>query len=404
MKNEVMVDVAVFGGGVAGLWLLTRIRQAGFSAVLFDSGSLGGGQTYKSQGIIHGGMKYALQGLMTQEARGMTEMPTRWKTCLSDAGEINLSDVKVLSDLQYLFAPNKLTAKLAGFFASKSLSSNVMSLQEGNYPAIFQHDAFKGVVYALDEMVLDVPSLVLSLVKRNQEVVFKIEPFSPDEMHYNADGSLKSVTVYQNGKSINAVAKQFIFAAGNGNEVITKKWNDPSVDMQRRPLHMVLVKMKALQSLYAHCLGFGARPRLTITTHYTHDGSPVWYLGGLIAEEGVNRSSAEQILVAKKELTALFPWIDFNEASFATVRVDRAEPKQAGGLKPEGVFLTNRYNQLLVWPTKLALTPQLADDVMAHFQKIALTHEWCDLRQLRTWPMPTLAKPIWEEAFCKSVV
>lgn len=404
MKNEVMVDVAIFGGGVAGLWLLSRVRQAGFSAILFESGTLGGGQTYKSQGIIHGGLKYALQGIMTQEARVMADMPRRWAACLNGVGEIDLSDVRVLSKAQHLWAPSKFTAKLAGFFAGKSLSSKVDSLNPSEYPAIFQYDAFKGDVYALDEMVLDVPSLVLALVKRHQDVVFKIEPVSADEMHTNADGSLKAVTVYQNGKALNVLAKQYIFAAGSGNEAILKKWNDPAISMQRRPLHMVLVKMKQQLPLYAHCLGFGARPRVTITTHYTQDGSAIWYLGGLLAEEGVSRTTEEQIAAAKVELKSLFPWVNFADAKWATIRVDRAEPKQASGLKPEGAYLKSIHNQLVAWPTKLALAPQLADEVIAHFQKIGLTHEWCDVRELRAWPMPTLSKPIWEEAFCKSVV
>lgn len=403
MKKEVMVDVAIFGGGIAGLWLLARVRQAGLSAILLESGALGGGQTYKSQGIIHGGLKYALQGMITQEARVMAEMPRRWKACLDGTGEIDLTGVNVLSQAQYLFAPNKLTAKLAGFFASKGLSSKVDALTKETYPLIFQQDQFKGDVYALDEMVLDVPSLILALVKRHQDVVFKIEPLSVDEMHSHADGSLKSVTVYQNGKALDVRAQQYIFAAGSGNEALLKKWGDPSIGMQRRPLHMVLVKMKEQPALYAHCLGLSARPRLTVTTHYAQDGSVVWYLGGLLAEEGVSRTQEEQIAAARQELHALFPWVSFNEADFATLRVDRAEPKQSSGLKPEGVYLKTIQNQSIVWPTKLALAPQLADEVMAHFNRIGLAHSWCDVRELRTWPMPMLAKPIWEEAFCKHV-
>jgi len=47
--------------------------------LLFESSALGGGQTHKSQGIIHGGMKYALQGVLTKEASGMIDMPHLWK-------------------------------------------------------------------------------------------------------------------------------------------------------------------------------------------------------------------------------------------------------------------------------------------------------------------------------------
>jgi hypothetical protein len=51
---------------------------------------------------------------------------------------------------------------------------------------------------------------------------------------------------------------------------------------------MVLVKGPTLKPLYAHCLGGGPKPRVTVTTHPAADGEWVWYLGGDLAEaEGV---------------------------------------------------------------------------------------------------------------------
>ena len=46
----------VSGGGIAGLWLNARLRQAGYQSLLVERGALGGGQSVKSQGIIHGGI------------------------------------------------------------------------------------------------------------------------------------------------------------------------------------------------------------------------------------------------------------------------------------------------------------------------------------------------------------
>lgn len=121
MKKVAAADVVIFGGGVAGLWLLHRLRQAGYSAVLFESGTLGGGQTSKAQGIIHGGMKYALQGALTKDSQAMSDMPTVWRQCLAGEGEINLSGVSVLSQQHYLWSPHRFTAKLTGLLASHSL-------------------------------------------------------------------------------------------------------------------------------------------------------------------------------------------------------------------------------------------------------------------------------------------
>src|SRR5579862_4699593 len=102
MNKTAAADEVIWGGGIAGLWLLNRLRQAGISALLFESGALGGGQTHKSQGIIHGGMKYALQGAFTKEAQALQDMPTIWKQCLNGSGEIDLSGVPLLSSQHYL--------------------------------------------------------------------------------------------------------------------------------------------------------------------------------------------------------------------------------------------------------------------------------------------------------------
>lgn len=400
MKRTASADVVIFGGGIAGLWLLNRLRKSGLSVLLFESGALGGGQTHKAQGIIHGGMKYALQGIMTKEAQVMADMPTCWQQCLAGKGEIDLTGVSVLSPRHYLWSNNKITAKLTGFLASSTLHSKVEALDKEHYPPVFHSPSFKGEVYSLDEIVVDVPSLIRELVRPNQDAVFKIEPLCDQELKFDDHGNLISATVYFSGKSVAVQAQQFIFAAGAGNEIITRKLKNQEIAMQRRPLHMVLVKTPFDYPLYAHCLGLGSRPRITITTHHTQDGSTIWYLGGLLSEEGVGRSSEAQIEAARKELRDLFPWLDFSKAEFATFTVDRAEPLQKSGLKPESSFSKHIHNMTIAWPTKLALAPKLAEDIM---QQIGpLTPQLFDTRELRAWPMPPLARPVWEDAFCKS--
>lgn len=401
-KATAAADVVIFGGGIAGLWLLNRLRQSGISALLFESGALGGGQTNKSQGIIHGGMKYALQGVLTNDAQAMADMPEVWKQCLSGKGEIDLSAVPVLSSQHYLWAPHKFTSKLAGFLAGATLTSEVKPIPKNDYPTVFQNPGFKGEVFSLGEIVIDVPALIREMIKNNQDAVFKIEPLCEEEFKLDEQGHLQTVTVYQAGKSLEVSARQFVFTAGAGNEVIIKKLKHKDVAMQRRPLHMVLVKTPFHFPLYAHCLGLGSRPRITITTHYMQDGSAVWYLGGLLAEEGVGRDSAAQIKAAREELKSLFPWLDFSAAQFASFMIDRAEPLQKGGLKPESSLAKIVNNMIIAWPTKLALAPKLAEDIMQHLQKQTFSSHLLDVRDLRSWPMPPLATPVWEEAFCKS--
>ena len=75
MTLSYSTDIVVFGGGVAGLWLLNRLRSEGYGAILFESDSLGCGQTVASQGIIHGGLKYALKGSLKGSANVLANMP-----------------------------------------------------------------------------------------------------------------------------------------------------------------------------------------------------------------------------------------------------------------------------------------------------------------------------------------
>ena len=403
MKKTASADIVIFGGGIAGLWLLNRLRQSGLSVILLESGYLGGGQTHKAQGIIHGGMKYVLQGTFTRDAYAMQEMPHIWKQCLQGKGEIDLSHVPILSAQHYLWSQHKFTSKLAGLFANLALTNKVESLSKENYPTVFQHPAFKGEVFSLDEMVIDVTLLIRELVKVNQDVIFKIEPLCGEELTCDDQGHLVSATVYMAGKSIEITAQHFVFTAGAGNEIIIHKLKSQEVAMQRRPLHMVLVKTPFDYPLYAHCLGFGPRPRMTITTHRTQDGSTIWYVGGQLAEDGVTRDTQAQIKAAREELKALFPWLDFSEAVFATLMIDRAEPWQKNGIKPETSFIKTIHNITIAWPTKLALAPKLAQDILEDIQAMHLQPKIFDTRELRSWPIPPLARPIWEDAFCKNV-
>lgn len=177
MKRKVEADIVIIGGGVAGLWLLNRLRQQKLSAILLESGVLGGGQTHKAQGIIHGGMKFAVTGF-SKAASAIAEMPAVWESCLKGEGEINLKAVPVLASHQYLWSPQSLAGKVAGFLAGITLRTKVDSLPREQFPEIFRTPQFEGDVYSVPEMVLDVHALIRELAKPHQDAIFKINPIS----------------------------------------------------------------------------------------------------------------------------------------------------------------------------------------------------------------------------------
>lgn len=398
MEKIVQTDIAIIGGGIAGLWLLNRLRQSGFSAILLESGSLGGGQTHKSQGIIHGGLKYALQGQTTSAAEAIAKMPAIWKDCLEGRGEIDLSHVPILSKQHYLWSTGSLSSKVAGFFAGLTLKSETHALQKDAFPEVFKHPQFHGQVYSVDETVIDVYALLRELMMPNQDAIFKIDPMKDSHIELDDQDRITSLKIQAEPlQTLRVNAQKYIFTAGEGNEFILKKLRYHFVRAQRRPVHMVIVKHDLNYELYAHCLGLGTTPRITITTHKAHDGKFIWYLGGQIAEEGINLNSEDQIQIAKKELKELFPWLDFSKAEFSSFCVARAEKAQPNGHRPDSCSIQEIENIIVAWPTKLAFAPLLAAEIIERIFNEKITPCVPDMRELRAWPMPMLAKPIWDK-------
>ena len=164
--------------------------------------------------------------------------------------------------------------------------------------------------------------------------------------------------------------------------------------MQRRPLHMVMAR-GPLPTAFAHCLGPSASPRLTISSHQGGEGERVWYVGGRIAETGVERDLEGQIQAARDELRAVLPWLDFRAVAFSTVRIDRAERATADGRRPEQAFVSSEAGVVTVWPTKLAFAPRAAQWVLAALHAEAVAPGEGAVEPLPL-PRPPLATLPWE--------
>lgn len=390
MSLSLNTDIAIIGGGIAGLWLNAQLRQRGFNTLLIEQNSLGGGQSVKSQGIIHGGAKYALHGALTGSSEAIADMPERWRKALNGDGELDLRGVRLLSDAHYLWSPGSIAGNLTSFFASKAMRGRVDQVKGQQLPEALQHKDFKGRVYRLAELVLDVPSLLQRLAELAGDSLLHAQKTTPRYQNQQLVG------VQADGYSINA--QRVVFCAGSGTEELLQAFALSRPAQQLRPLHMVMAKGPALLPLYAHCLGGGSKPRVTITTHPAADGQWVWYLGGNLAEaDGVARSAEQQIEAAQAEVAQLLPWVAQEATQWATLRVDRAEPVQSGLTRPDNAFLSEQGALLVGWPTKLALAPDFSDRVLKLLERDDIqpsaAQSYPDL------PRPALAQPVWETAF-----
>lgn len=355
-SREYKADIAILGGGIAGLWLLNLLCDRGYNAVLIEKNTIGGHQTLASQGMIHGGIKYALGGLLSDASETIAAMPGRWQSCLDGNGTIDLRGVRTLSRDYFLFSDNRLSSRVTAFFGSKAVEGRVEPVDREDRPAVLRDHAFKGIVYRLQDVVLDTGALIDQLANRYSDriCIGKASLLSED--------SLVTGLVTEAGEKISA--SLYILASGSGNGPMIDQLGLP-VSQQLRPLNQVVVHGD-LPELYAHAVSLrnGDKPRLTITSHKTSDSGLAWYLGGQLAETGVERSDETQIAKAKKELCDIFPWLDFSNCTFTTFRVDRAEPAQEDQQRPDAPYARRFSNTLVCWPTKLTLAPMLGDMVL----------------------------------------
>ena len=390
--DVVGLDVLIFGGGAAGLWTLDVLAARGVRALLVETAALGAGQTIASQGIIHGGLKYTLQGLLTKSAANIREMPRVWAECLAGERVPNLSSVRMRAPACHLWRTDALSSRLGMLGASVGLQVTPDLLPENARPAVLA--GCPGTVARLAEPVISPTSFLETLAKRHATRLLKVDA-DGIAFQTTAAGDVQQVELRNGTRSVTLAPRLVVFAAGAGNQQLLSAIGRSVPPMQRRPLHMVMVRGD-LPELNGHCVD-GAKTRVTITSERTADGDMVWQLGGHLAEQGVALDRGALIAHAQRELAAVLPSFAMHGLRWTTYRVDRAEGATGGGLRPDDIQLVHQGNVLTAWPTKLALVPELARAVVA---RVVPSDESTVFPgpYLLDWPTPNVAAPPWETA------
>ena len=343
--ERIDVDVAIVGAGIAGLWLGNLLAARGVAFVICEAEAVGGAQTAAAQGIVHGGLKYALGGKATAASRALASMPARWRACLAGGGDIDLRGVPLLAEHMHLFAPEP-SARVRLFFGSRLAAGQCRRLDAAATP--FR----RGAVAEMDDFVIDVPQLVRRLTAplRDRIVAAKV---AADALRPGRDGIAAIAT-----PEAEIRARHVVLAAGLGNEALAHRAGFADVGMAQRPLRQTSVRLRHAPGIYAHCLrpGFGTAPDMTVTSH-----GDVLYIGGAVAEDGAKRSEEKQIAVVRGLLLRMFPAIDLSGAHFDTHLATRAEPLRGSS----DAFAKRHGNCILCWPLKLSLAPRLGELAMA---------------------------------------
>ncbi len=388
-KAVIPMDCILFGGGVAGLFTLDNCLSHGLRCVLLESKALGTGQTIDSQGILHGGLKYAIGTSGAHSAHSIKEMPLIWRRLLAGEMTPDLTNVVMRSDFCHVWRTDSMKSKLGWIAAKFALKTKLQPIDQDQLPPYLQ--GIEGPIARIDEQVIE-PRSLLEVLSHDLDRHLLQTVEGGVEVSRLDDGWLVRLLNPESGEPLDIFAKKIILTAGRGNRDLRDSFGLQANKTQERPLHMLMAR-GSLPLINGHCID-GSKTRVTITSTQDYAGRSVWQVGGQLAEEGVKLSSEELIRQGADELKLVLPNVDFDDTEWKTYKTTRAESNTQGN-RPADVTIVEEEDVLTCWPTKLVLAPRLADEIVHRIGLPAQT-DTADSSPFASWPSPTVALPPWE--------
>ncbi len=388
-KAVIPMDCILFGGGVAGLFVLDKCVSNGLRCVLLESNSLGTGQTIDSQGILHGGLKYALKTSGAHSATAIREMPLVWRRLLAGETMPDLTNVVMRAEFCHVWRTDSIRSKLGWLAAKFALQTKPQPLDQDELPAYLH--GIDGPVARLDEQVIEPRSLLEVLSHELDHHLMQTVEGGVEVSRLN-DGWLVQLLNPENGEPLDLFAKKIILTAGKGNQTLRETFGLQTNKTQERPLHMLMARGD-LPLINGHCID-GSKTRVTITSTQDYAGRSVWQIGGQLAEDGVSLSPENLIIRGANELQTVLPNVEFYDTEWKTYRTTRAE-SNTKGQRPADITIIEENNVFTCWPTKLVLAPRLADEISSRIGSSKL-NDTTDAIPSVNWPSPTVALPPWE--------
>ena len=394
--ENMALDALVIGGGIAGLWILDTLRKAGRSAVLAEADRLGAGQSICAQGIIHGGLKYALGGVAGRDARQIAAMPETWREALQGGtSKKTLSEAHILNPHTWLWRSDSLRSRVGMLGARLGLQTRPDPVKIDQRPPLLRNAP--GTVLRVPEPVVDVRSVLQSLLDAHSQYIIRTDGTEGIEL-CSKSGRVDTAVLRSNGQQLTVSPEVVILAAGSGNLALRRRLGLEETKMQRRPLHMVILKGE-LPAFFGHCID-GNRTRITVSSSAADpQGHRAWQIGGELSEGGVHMDEDDLLARAREELHAVLPALQQDGLVFSSYRVDRAEGATGSGRRPEDISIIDdaQGHTLTCWPTKLALAPRLAEAVC---HRVPSGHAAPELVQaLAPFPRPQVAAYPWEREY-----
>lgn len=392
------VDAVIFGGSASGLWTLRRLRRAGYGALLIEADRLGQGQTAACQGIIHGGLKYSLDGKLSASAKAIRSMPSVWRRCLGGNQAPLLDDGVLRAPCCHLWHDGRMRGRLGLLGARRGLRIAPVPLERKAWPVGLE--SIRGEVCRLDEQVVSPRGLIAALARPVAGQLLRVAPDAVG-VERRDNGCISIVLDPDGANGAGALPlvlrpKVVVLAAGTGNAALRNRFGLHSSLMQIRSVQMLLARGD-LPALNGHFI-VGASVSLTITSDRDAAGRTIWQIGGGLSESGVNLETERFVREGRRAVEDALGGASLAGTEWAAYRADKAEVTTRGGLRPDDAFAVRDGAVITAWPTKLALVPRLAERVLALAEPLLGGTANTDRvdRQRFGWPAPELAPPPWE--------
>jgi glycine/D-amino acid oxidase-like deaminating enzyme len=398
---EFALDAVIFGGSASGLWTLDRLRRAGRRAVLIEADRLGNGQTIASQGIIHGGLKYCLDGRPSASATAIRSMPAVWRECLEGVREPKLGGAVLRAPYCHLWHGGDLRGRFGLLGARAGLRVKPVPLARADWPIGL--GAVGGEVCRLDEQVVEPRALVSALARPLDHGLLRVPPQALS-IERPAQGPVRiALDPHRAGvpdaRPLVLEPKVVVLAAGIGNAALRERFGLGAELMQIRSVQMLLARGD-LPELNGHCIE-GTAVALTITSDRDRAGRRVWQIGGGLSEDGVTMAPDAFVHRGRRLVEQALGGRSLPGTEWSAYRADKAEVTTSGGRRPDDAFALIENGIITAWPTKLALVPRLAEQVLALAEPLlgSTRRAVADFDRRRFgWPAPEPASPPWEGA------
>ena len=120
-----------------------------------------------------------MAGKVNELARSISQMPQVWRASLKGEGPVDLTAAKIAAASQQLLIPKSFMGGIAKTVSEKMLGDSVHEIPQNEWPSEIKDAGFEGSIIHMDELVLDIPSVIRALAEPYKDSIIKIDNISP---------------------------------------------------------------------------------------------------------------------------------------------------------------------------------------------------------------------------------